>query len=191
MGLELESLGHSAHKADRNRTGQAAVAKVRQNHEDHLSAALSYFLDLPEVELRGAGFHIPNERASKGEAGRLKWAGVKPGVADWLFTGPPITAIELKRDKNKQTSAQVAWAKQFVSGWDDYLEEDDWFESASMDTMASIFAPKYYVCRTLFSAVDVLYTRELLRKPMTAVGIEATVKKVLRWWLIKYKKEIE
>ena len=191
MGHDLSNLGRLAHKADRKRVGQTAVVKVRQNHEDHLSAAFSYFLDLPEVELRGAGFHVPNERASKGEVKRLKWVGVKPGVADWLFTGPPVSAIELKWGKNKQTSAQSNWANQFVSGWDGHLDLDEWAEVVPVETLGQFFAPKYYICRTLFSAVDVLYTRGLLRKPVTAVGLEVAVKKVLQWWLIKYGKEIE
>lgn len=196
MGFELDTLGHLASKADRNQVGKQAAKKVRQNNEDHLSAAFNYWLSLPEVELRGAGFHVGNERASKAEAGRLKWVGVKPGVADWIFTGPPTTAIELKRGKNKQTTAQKAWAKVLVDGWKGYLDPEEWGEgwdgeATSMESARDLFAPRYYICRTLSSVADVLHTRGLLRAPVTLKTLEASVAIVLRWWPVKYGVELE
>ncbi len=192
MGFELNSLGYLASKADRNQVGKQAVRKVRQNLEDHVSAALSYLLTKPEVELRGVGFHVGNERASKAEAGRLKWVGVKPGVADWIFTGPPTTAIELKQGKNKQTPSQKAWAAVFVDGWKGYLDPEKWDgEGMSTENARDLFAPRYYVCRTLFTAVYVLYTRELLRAPTDSKALEASVATVLRWWIVKHRVKLE
>jgi len=157
-----------------------------------LSAAFSYWLDLPEVELRGAGFHVPNERASKGEAKKLRWVGVKSGVADWLFTGPPVTAIELKWNKNPQSPAQKQWAAQFCDGWTGYLEPEEWEgEGMSLENARDLFAPRYYVCRTLTNAVEVLYTRGLLRAPFSCEDLDKSVAVVLRWWLVRYGKELE
>jgi len=190
----LENLGKHALAASREDTKSTAVRKVRENHEDHLSAALNYWLDLPEVELRGAGFHVPNERASRAEAGRLRWVGVKPGVGDWIFAGPPATAIELKWGKNVQSPAQKQWAAKFVDGWTGYLdlEEPDAKKRTVIESFfEDSFAPRYYVCRTLTNAVDVLHTRGLLRAPLSREDLDKSVAVVLRWWLAKYRKELE
>jgi hypothetical protein len=196
VGFELNTLGHLADKADRSQVGKQAAKKVRQNLEDHLSAAFNYWLSLPEVELRGAGFHVGNERSSKAEAGRLKWVGVKPGVADWIFTGPPTTAIELKWGKNKQSPTQKAWAGVFTSGWAGYIDPDEcgegWDGSGmSIETLKDLFAPRYCICRTLFSAADVIHTRGLLRAPTDRKALKASVAIVLSWWIVKHKVELE
>ena len=86
-------------------TDPCQPVQKRDNPEDWLSAAVNMWLDMPEVQFRGMAFHVPNERASKAEAKRGKWIGVKAGVADWIFTGPPLVAIELKVGKNRQTPA--------------------------------------------------------------------------------------
>lgn len=171
------------------------VRKVRQNLEDHLSAAFNYWLSLPEVELRGAGFHVGNERASRRERGIQAWIGAVPGVADWIFTGPPTTAIELKWGKNKQTVAQKAWAEVFVDGWVGAYDEEQWEETGSValldEDAKRLFAPRYYVCRTLSSAADVLHNRGLLRAPTAREDLEASVVTVLRWWIVKHGVELE
>ena len=196
MGLELDTLGHLAIEANRSQVGKQAARKVCQNLEDYLSAAFSYWLSLPEVELRGAGFHVGNERASKAETGRLKWGGVKPGVADWIFTGPPTTAIELKWEDGRQSPEQKAWAEVLVDGWRGAYDEERWGEPGRTSDLRDeeaedLFAPRYYICRTLLSAADVLHTRGLLRAPTTLEALEASVATVLRWWLVKYRMELE
>lgn len=196
MGLELENLGRLASETDRNQVGKQADRKVRQNNEDHLSAAFNYWLDLPEIQLRGAGFHVGNERSSKAEAGRLKWVGVKPGVADFIFTGPPVTAVELKYGDGRQSPVQKVWGEVFTDGWAGYIDPDEcgegWDGSGmSIETLKDLFAPRYYICRTLASAADVLHARGLLRAPATREAIEASVTTVLRWWLVKYRMELE
>jgi hypothetical protein len=75
-------------------------------------------------------FSVPNERASKGEAGRLKALGVKTGIPDLLCILPSPSgvwrglALEFKapgregeRDGGR-TPTQVEWGERFeAAGW--------------------------------------------------------------------------
>jgi hypothetical protein len=65
-------------------------------------------------------YHVPNERASKAEAGKLSRQGVKPGVPDvvildWTDDGACGLVIELKRTKGGTVSqVQREWLARFT-----------------------------------------------------------------------------
>ena len=64
-------------------------------------------------------WHTPNEGVrSKGVGGRLKAAGMKAGVSDFLFVLPPagrLAALEIKAHGGKCTELQTAFLNQVVS----------------------------------------------------------------------------
>lgn len=178
--MELKDLGYLAHEVDKGQVRTVAVKKQQDNAEAHLSAALNALLfgiksrqhrgvfDLePRVKIRGQAFHVGNERSSKAEAGRLKWLGVKPGVADWIFTGPPLVAIELKVGKNKPTKKQAEWGR-VLEGWGGH----------------------YYVCRSLGDVLGMLWAHGLVLEPDTEEALARALVKVRHYWLIKYGREI-
>ncbi len=154
------------------------LPKKRDNSEDWLSAAVNMWLDLPEVQLRGMAFHVPNETASKGEAGRKKWLGVKAGVADWIFTGPPLVAIELKVEGRKQTPAQREWGEGLEAGWGANFAPRD----------KEVFAPRYRVCRSLRDvAMELVEACLVNREPAL---LRVAVEKVRTWFAVQHGREI-
>lgn len=71
-------------------------------------------LHIPTYPMLEHLFHIPNGgRRGKREAGRMKQAGVKPGVSDLFLPYPTDTYhglwIEMKFGKNKPTKEQKKW----------------------------------------------------------------------------------
>ena len=161
-------------------------SKKRDNSEDWLSAAVNMWLDLPEVKIRGMAFHVPNETASKAEAGRKKWIGVKAGVADWIFTGPPLVAIELKDGKNRQSVAQKKWGKGLEAGWDSVVE---------MEWDKDSYAPRYRVCRSLRVVVRELVEPGIVSyegefPELASKLILDSIEKVRTWFAVQYGREI-
>lgn len=57
----------------------------RRTPEHDESVALCEYLETMYPERWPLIFHVPNERSSKAEAGRLKAIGVKAGVPDYVF----------------------------------------------------------------------------------------------------------
>ena len=69
--------------------------------------------------------HVPNGgKRPRGEAGKLKALGVRPGVPDFLLPLPSPSgqwrglAIELKSDRGRLSTAQSAWLERLSqAGW--------------------------------------------------------------------------
>ena len=74
-------------------------------------------------------FHVPNERSSKRQAGRLSEEGVKPGVPDIVaikrtLSGKPGAVAEMKAPKHKRPSNPLAGTSPEQRAWlESYAEE--------------------------------------------------------------------
>lgn len=92
--------------------------------EDALQIACAQYLDTALTQ-GWRWWHTPNGGSRrKGEAGKLKAMGVKPGVPDIIVAGPGcrMIAIELKSDGGRMTTEQREfreWAE--ASGWAFYV----------------------------------------------------------------------
>jgi len=170
---------------------QRSAGKKRDNPEDWLSAAVNMWLDLPEVQLRGMAFHVPNETASKAEAGRKKWIGVKAGVADWIFTGPPLVAIELKVGKNRQSVSQKKWGEGLEAGWNEQVwinELNEAFGNFNSGQLEGYFAPRYRVCRSLGDVAVELHEANISICNLDQASNAA--EKVRTWFAVQHGREI-
>lgn len=76
-------------------------------------------------------FHIPNQRSSKKQRGKLKGEGVKPGVPDIMCIvrppdGSPGVVVEMKSPKHKGTRNPQAGTKENQRAWLWALAEQGW-----------------------------------------------------------------
>lgn len=103
-----------------------AGARPRNSPEEDLHRACFEWIELmtPQNPVLHWLVHVPNGgKRPRGEAGKLKAMGAKPGVPDFmlprLWRGWTGLAVELKSDTGRVTAAQQEWLD--ALGEDGYL----------------------------------------------------------------------
>lgn len=162
--------------------------KVQDRPEDWLSRAVRAWLDLPQVQIRGRGFHVPNEEPDKVRAAIAKKLGVEKGVADWIWTGPPLVAVELKWGRNTATESQLEWGKDVQEGWPRAVEAGlldpvveglgDLQASQVLDVLGQVLRPRYFVAKSLTGVARILHTTGVLESPRNREGLKGTIQTV-------------
>lgn len=126
MSTWKTSISQAEYRALLAAPGSPSVHKVKRGtpeedlHRDVMAWVNLHLVRYPVLEWL---IHPPNGgKRPKGEAGKLKAMGVKPGVPDLIL---PLScgqwkglAIELKSPTNKTSAAQAAWlARLEADGW--------------------------------------------------------------------------
>lgn len=136
MGLSLKDAATLQVRVKNAREGIAptdsplprSLPKKRGEPERVEQVALAVWLDL---RFPGLWCHVPNERSSARQAGRLAEEGVKPGVPDVLiFRRSPLgwtgCAIEMKAPSRRSETNPRAGASPEQLAWLDALASQGW-----------------------------------------------------------------
>jgi hypothetical protein len=105
-----------------------AAPKPKGEPERAEQVALARWLD---SAFDGLWCHVPNERSSARQAGRLAQAGVKPGVPDVLIfrrtqDGAPGCAVELKAPSRRAAANPTAGTSPEQRAWLAALAQEGW-----------------------------------------------------------------
>lgn len=107
----------------------AALPRKKKGEPERAEqVALAVWLD---AHFKGLWCHVPNERSSARQAGRLAQEGVKPGVPDVLiFRRSPLgwagCAVELKAPSRQSPTNPRAGASPEQCAWLDALASQGW-----------------------------------------------------------------